>query len=49
MKKVSARTPRRIAWAKKYREQVKDKDEVTKAAVDRIVRMFVCPNPEDEK
>jgi hypothetical protein len=47
--KTSARTPRRIAAAKKYRDEVRNKDELTKAAVDRIVRHFVCPNVEDEQ
>lgn len=45
--KISARTPRRIEAARRHREAVKDKDEATRLAVDRIVRLFVCPDEEE--
>lgn len=46
--KISARTPRRVEAARRYREAVKDKDEATRLAVDRIVRLFVCPDEKKE-
>lgn len=44
VKNVSARTPKRIAAAKKYRDAARHKDELTRKAVDRIVHHFVCPD-----